>query len=63
MVITVQTFYYIKCDVMNCLFMFPVFTYNHIKMNHGHNCTNILLYQNSIMHIIIYKVLITLLKI
>jgi len=50
-------------DVINCLFMFPVVTYNHIKMYHGHNCTNILLYQNSTMHIITYKVLITLLKI
>jgi len=50
-------------DVINCLFMFPVLTYNHIKMYHGHNCKNILLYQNSTMHIITYKVLNTLLKI
>jgi len=49
-----------RCDK---LFRFPVFTYNHIKMYHDHNCTNILLYQNSIIHIITYKVLITLLKI
>ena len=50
-------------DVINCLFMFSVVTYNHIKMYHGHNHKNILLYQNSTLYIITYKVLITLLKI